>query len=745
MFKDDKMISILTAILLMVLIGTVIQRADGLAGLLGGDTAPDAPSAAEQPAAPRQLALIGEVVTVEADVLTRLDVLANDTFLRPEERRTLTVTAPPACGRVFVQDGVLQYLSAADCAAEQVIDYSVIASGTQLTASAALSINGATGAIGAGSRTETPTRTAPSAVGPVAAAPAPQPEVSAPANPAPTADAPATIAGTASEGVSDSPPEVARADGLADNLADAAAREPAAPEAAAPVEAPVPPRATAPVLAEPVAPGAPRQIAVQDAPDTALARAQIAADAAPPSPPGQTTALDTPAEPPTTPRVNPRIARISGDDPSHMGRAPGLPSVRRLAGDSGIASQGDADAFTITAMAGLPPQPRAGETGEPGAESLSDFMVVSVDVKEPVTAPPAPPRALPGAGDEAAAVAPPALSPGTQLAALAPASAPAPDARPADALATLPVDPNDPPYALQSDALLDNALAAEARSEEDGTAVLAALDPEAGTGDFDEAPALSPVPAARRETAPTAQPCDILPATTLDVRRAAQTVLSVVAPCQANTVAELAYSGLRFAVPIDPAGNGTIVTLGFEANAPALLRFSDGRTVDFDLPFKGIDRVSRVALIWDLPVTLELNALEFGAVPGSDLHVRPDNPRSFRDVRRTGGGFLTSYRAAFGVGQNAEIYSFYRKRGAPSGVVRMMIDFASRNRERLAGTCGDGDYAAPQFLVLRSESGRIERPVLRRLAPLDCSQVTEEVGDKRLISSGVSDLIISSN
>ena len=71
MFKDDRMIAILTGILLMVLVGTVIQRADGVSGLFGSD----------EPVAPAVpvTALTHDSVTVPAQALARIDVLANDT------------------------------------------------------------------------------------------------------------------------------------------------------------------------------------------------------------------------------------------------------------------------------------------------------------------------------------------------------------------------------------------------------------------------------------------------------------------------------------------------------------------------------------------------------------------------------------------------------------------------------------------------------------------------------------------
>ena len=240
-----------------------------------------------------------------------------------------------------------------------------------------------------------------------------------------------------------------------------------------------------------------------------------------------------------------------------------------------------------------------------------------------------------------------------------------------------------------------------------------------------------------------AEACTVPPATELEIRRAARTVVRISAPCQADTIAELSYSGLRLAIPLDREGRGGVVAPGFEANATAVVRFADETKLDFDLPFPDVGRIERVAVIWDVPVALELHALEFGADTGDKNHVHPGNQRKFKDVRRKGGGFLLSYRSHAGVGQNAQIYTHWRRGGAQSGIVKLMIDFASRNRDRLEGSCGEGLYAAPGFVILRSSAGRLERPVARRLAALPCSLVSQEVGDKRLISGAIDDLVVT--
>ena len=193
-------------------------------------------------------------------------------------------------------------------------------------------------------------------------------------------------------------------------------------------------------------------------------------------------------------------------------------------------------------------------------------------------------------------------------------------------------------------------------------------------------PGTEPKPerAPKEDTKPVADPnCTTPPSAELEIRRAARTIVRIAAPCQPESVAELNYSGLRLAIPLDRQGQGKVLALGFEANAAAIVKFTDGKEINFDLPFRGIGRIERIAVVWDIPVALELHALEFGAKTGDQNHVNPLHPRAFGDVRRAGGGFLHTYRAYAGYGQNAQIYTHWKRRGGEGGIVKLMIDASS--------------------------------------------------------------------
>jgi hypothetical protein len=250
-------------------------------------------------------------------------------------------------------------------------------------------------------------------------------------------------------------------------------------------------------------------------------------------------------------------------------------------------------------------------------------------------------------------------------------------------------------------------------------------------------------PAVEPVVAEPAAPCTEVPGLTLDIRRAGVTVLGVAAPCQAGTVAELTYSGLKLAVPLDGNGQGSVTVPGFEPISPSIVTFRDGSDLQFELPFLDVEQVSRVALAWDAPVELGLNALEHGAALNSPGHVRPGAARSLEEARQTGGGYLSVFWPVAGVGQSVQVYSWHHQSGESPGVVRMMVDFVSRDRDRLASACGNGRDAAPSFVVLRSEAGRLGEPMTRRLDPIDCGRIPEADGSGRLISGVVDDLLIT--
>jgi hypothetical protein len=170
----------------------------------------------------------------------------------------------------------------------------------------------------------------------------------------------------------------------------------------------------------------------------------------------------------------------------------------------------------------------------------------------------------------------------------------------------------------------------------------------------------------------------------------------------------------------DANGHGQLLVPGLEPLMPAALILADGSKHEFDLRFSGLTQVTRVAISWEAPVLFALNALEFDAEPGSAGHLNPANPGSYDEVRRSGGGFLMAYAPVGGVGHSVQFYTHVTKHTGIAGVVKLTLDYTSRNLGDPA-TCGDAPLARPEFLLLRSEKGQLARPVRGSHESIGCA------------------------
>lgn len=101
---DDRLMTILTGVVLTVALGVVAQRSE----LIGfGDRA-----------APRD-----DVATLIPGRSYLIDVLANDGGLRAGDGERILITASPGCGAVNRRDGRLAYSAPADCRGTQRLAY----------------------------------------------------------------------------------------------------------------------------------------------------------------------------------------------------------------------------------------------------------------------------------------------------------------------------------------------------------------------------------------------------------------------------------------------------------------------------------------------------------------------------------------------------------------------------------------------------------------------------------------------
>lgn len=202
----------------------------------------------------------------------------------------------------------------------------------------------------------------------------------------------------------------------------------------------------------------------------------------------------------------------------------------------------------------------------------------------------------------------------------------------------------------------------------------------------------------------------------------AELIVRVTDGCRSGEVVALVHQGVSFSKKLDREGRADFLIPVLEPEADAKVQFADGAALSFEINHAPgqLRQVFRVALIWDDPVSLSLNVLEFAAEWGSDGHVGPLNQRNLEAVAETGGGYLRSFRPAAAGYPSVEVYTFWAAPGSETGVVQVAVDYASRGSVAEPPYCGDVPLAAPRYRLIRSAQGEVETRQTRRIARAPC-------------------------
>lgn len=128
--------------------------------------------------------------------------------------------------------------------------------------------------------------------------------------------------------------------------------------------------------------------------------------------------------------------------------------------------------------------------------------------------------------------------------------------------------------------------------------------------------------------------------------------------CRPNQVVTLSHADFSFSARTDARGV-------FSTNIPAFTNFAtidvifdDGATANAQVSLRDATELERMAIVWSVPVNLDLHAFEGNATERSEGHVWVNNSRSYRDTLIGGGGFLETFGdSSIEGGSMAEVYS----------------------------------------------------------------------------------------
>jgi len=189
------------------------------------------------------------------------------------------------------------------------------------------------------------------------------------------------------------------------------------------------------------------------------------------------------------------------------------------------------------------------------------------------------------------------------------------------------------------------------------------------------------------------------------VRSGANVQLQISAACKPSKMVTVSHAGIVFSVLTDEQGAASVTFPAMEQVAQISVTFEDQSTASTSVNMRGMDEVVRAGVSWQANINLDLIAIEFGAAIGSDGYISPQSPRDFRTSRIKGGGYLVQLGdSTLDGGALAEVYTLPVARNQQRGTIELTILI-----DDVAPVCGQVIEA--QTIRTREEMAAIVRNV----------------------------------
>ena len=157
-------------------------------------------------------------------------------------------------------------------------------------------------------------------------------------------------------------------------------------------------------------------------------------------------------------------------------------------------------------------------------------------------------------------------------------------------------------------------------------------------------------------------------------RSGANIALDITAACKPNQMVTIEHSGLAFSVLTDAQGAASVLLPAMETEAEVSVWFEDQSSSHTTVTVRDMDSIVRAGVTWQADMNLDLSAIEFGAAIGSEGHITPESPRDYRTSRIKGGGYLVQLGDPSLVGgAQAEVYTLPTARNQQRGTIAMSV------------------------------------------------------------------------
>jgi hypothetical protein len=210
--------------------------------------------------------------------------------------------------------------------------------------------------------------------------------------------------------------------------------------------------------------------------------------------------------------------------------------------------------------------------------------------------------------------------------------------------------------------------------------------------------------------------------------------LTTAISCRAGQPWTIQYGTLGFARRLDHTGHGDFLLDLFQGRSePVTVVFADGHRRAIELPTMtaAAAPTSKIAVVWQGPLMLDLHAFEYAAAPATNGHVWAAAPRSAEQAVAASAtnrsqGFLTTMDDSVDdpASLKAQVYTVIHSPTQTRGTITFAVDYASRGALPRGDLCADGRLAQPVYQVFVTDpAGIVRRQETQILAAARCGEL----------------------
>jgi hypothetical protein len=174
--------------------------------------------------------------------------------------------------------------------------------------------------------------------------------------------------------------------------------------------------------------------------------------------------------------------------------------------------------------------------------------------------------------------------------------------------------------------------------------------------------------------------------------------------CRAGESVQISYSAYQTTATLNDQGIVTTIVDLFDGLGKSVtVTFSDNTRRIVTPKAVDLDRLIKVALIWEAPVELNLHVFEYATAAGTPGNISAMTPSSYAEAKALSvadgraHGFMSTMDGKAASGTHVQVYTLLRNATQTNGAIAMALDYTTRGDKPSGQYCGNARYGSVEY------------------------------------------------